>query len=84
MGQGSGVAESCSVGLRLGSDPTKLWLWRKPAAEALIQPLAWGLPYAAGMALESTHKKRPGMLWYYGKIPDGESKLQLKPQLATP
>ena len=26
------------------------WLWRRPAAEALIRPLAGELPYATGMA----------------------------------
>ena len=27
------------------------WLRRRPAAIALIPPLAWGFPYAAGVAL---------------------------------
>ena len=35
--KGSGVAMSCGVGHRCSSDPTLLWLWRKPAAAALIQ-----------------------------------------------
>ena len=34
-------------------DPTLLWLWCRPAAAALIQPLAWVLPYAAGVTLKS-------------------------------
>ena len=29
-----------------------LWLWRRLTAAALIQPLAWELPYAAGVALK--------------------------------
>ena len=29
-------------------DPVWLWLWRRLAAPALIGPLAWELPYAAG------------------------------------
>ena len=29
-----------------------LWLWRRPAAVAPIQPLAWELPYTAGAALK--------------------------------
>ena len=29
-----------------------LWLWRRPGAAALIQPLAWEIPYAAGAALK--------------------------------
>ena len=34
-----------------------LWLWHRLAATALIQPLAWELPYAVGAALEKTKKK---------------------------
>ena len=41
----------CGAGCRLGSDPTLLWLWCRPAAIALIWPLAWGLPYAVDVAL---------------------------------
>ena len=33
-----------------------LWLWRRRAAEAPIQPLAWELPYAAGVALKRKKK----------------------------
>ena len=29
-------------------DPTLLWLWCRPAAIALIQPLTWEPPYATG------------------------------------
>ena len=29
-----------------------LWLWCRPAAVAMIQPLAWEPPYAAGAALK--------------------------------
>ena len=43
VGQGSGVAVSCGVGRRQGSDPVLLWLWRRLAAVALIQPLAGNL-----------------------------------------
>ena len=38
------------------SDPALLWLWCRPAAAALIQPLAWDLPYAAGAALNKKAK----------------------------
>ena len=31
---------------RCGSEPVLLWLWRRPAAAAPIQPLAGELPYA--------------------------------------
>ena len=35
-----------------------LWLWRRPAAVALIRPLAWEHPYAAGVALKSKKKEK--------------------------
>ena len=37
---------SCGIGHRHGCDPALLWLWCRPAAAALIQPLAWEAPYA--------------------------------------
>ena len=48
---------SCVVGRRRGLDPMLLWLWHRPAAAALIWPLAWELPYAVGVAQEMA--KRP-------------------------
>ena len=48
---------SCCVGCRCGWDPALLWLWCRLAAAALIQPLAWELPYAMSAALKiHTHK----------------------------
>ena len=43
---------SYGVGHRHGSDLMLLWLWGRPAAAALIGPLAWEPPYAAGAAQE--------------------------------
>ena len=43
LGQGSSIAVSYGVGGRHGSDPTLLWLCRKPAGAALIRPIAWEL-----------------------------------------
>ena len=45
---------SCGVGRRWGLDPALLWLWRRPAATALLPPLAWEPPYAyaVGAALK--------------------------------
>jgi len=43
-----GIAVSCSVGRKHSSDPALLWLWCRPAATALISPLAWEPPYATG------------------------------------
>ena len=34
-------------------DPVLLWLWCRPATAALIWPLAWEPPYAAGSVLKS-------------------------------
>ena len=48
---------SCGVGRRCGSDPELLWLWHRPAATALIQSLAWELPYTAGAALKKKKEK---------------------------
>ena len=56
--KGSGVAVSCALDCRCGSDPTLLWLWRRLAAVALIQPLAWELPYAADTAVKRKEKKK--------------------------
>ena len=52
----NGIAMSCGVGHRHGSDPEMLWLWRcrelwcRPAAAAPIGPLARELPYAVRLA----------------------------------
>ena len=58
--RGSGVAVSCGIGHKDGSDPMLLWLWCRPAAVALIQPLAWEPPHAVGVALKrkKDEKKR--------------------------
>ena len=50
----------------LHSNLALLWLWRRPTAGAPIQPLAWELPYAMGMALKSKKLKkklRQDSLW---------------------
>ena len=49
---------SCDVGCRFGLDPELLWLWRRLAATALIQPLAWEPPYAAGVAQEMAKRQK--------------------------
>ena len=48
--------QDCRVECRCGSDPALLWGWHKPAATALIPPLAWELPYAMGAALKKMNK----------------------------
>ena len=48
---------------RCGLDLVLLWLWCRPAAAALIRPLAAGeLPYAAGAALKKEKKKERKMV----------------------
>ena len=50
---------SCGVGCRLGLDPVALlWLWSRPAATALIRPLAWEPPYAEEAALEMAKRQQ--------------------------
>ena len=41
-----------------GSDPSLLWLWCRPAAAALIGPLAWELPYTTGGALKKEKREK--------------------------
>ena len=53
---GSGIALSCGVGCRCGSDLALLWLWYRLAAVAPIQSLAWELSYALGAALKRQKK----------------------------
>ena len=69
---------SCGVRRKHGSDPTLLWLWCRPAAIALIRPLAWEPPYAAGVALEKTKRQKkkknllhllPVMSWAFHTFP---------------
>ena len=55
--KGSRVASSCSVGCRHALGPALQWVWCRLAAAALMQPLAWGLPYAAGAALKRKKRK---------------------------
>ena len=56
VGQGSVIAVSCGGGRRHGLDLTLLGLWYRLAAIALIRPLAWEPPCAAGAALKKEEK----------------------------
>ena len=49
---------SCGVGLKYISDLALLCLWCRPAAVALIGPLAWELLYAMGTALKTKTKTK--------------------------
>ena len=52
-----GIAMSCGVGHRFGSDSVLLWLWCRPASCSSDSALAWKFPYAASAALKITTKK---------------------------
>ena len=39
-------------------DLVLLWLWHRPAAVAMIQTLAWGVPFATGVDLKKRKKKK--------------------------
>ena len=67
MGLGSGVAANCGVSHRCSLDPW-LCLWYRPAAEALIQPLARELTYAAGVALKKKKKKKKTSIFFLSQI----------------
>ena len=59
------------MGHRHDLDLAWLWLWYRPAATALILPLAWEPPYAAGEALkkdkrQKKEKELPGA-WQEGR-----------------
>ena len=56
MGWGSGIAASCGVGHRRGSDPKLLWC--RPAAAAPIGPLAWEPTCAMSAALKRQKGKK--------------------------
>ena len=58
VGWGSGIAVSCGVGCRCGSDPALLWLCRGLAATAPIRSLAWEPPYEADAALKYKTKTK--------------------------
>ena len=49
---------SCGVAHRRRLGPTLLWLWSRLAATALIRPLTWEPPYAAGAAQEEAKRQK--------------------------
>ena len=64
MSQGSVVAMSCGVGCRCSLDPVSPWLWLRPAATVLIQPLAWEPPYDGPKKQKKKKKDEVGVLWW--------------------
>ena len=49
---------SCGVGRKHGWDLVLLWLWHRPAATALIGPLAWEPSYATEAAQETAKRQK--------------------------
>ena len=63
----SGSIPRCTQWLK---DPAFFWLWRRLAAAALIQPLAWELPNAMGVTLKKKPQpipKQTSNWWQYCK-----------------
>ena len=52
------ITMNCGVALRCNSDSRLLWLWCRQAAIALIQALAWKLPYALMQWVWPTKSKK--------------------------
>ena len=59
---------SCRIGRRCSSDLALLRLWSRPAAAALIQPLAWDLSYPRGAVTK--RKTSRGFLSLEAKVPE--------------
>ena len=86
----SALPLSCGAGCRCSSDPALLWLWHRPAATALIQPLFWESPYATGVALKrqktktktKTKKKKENISRKRAKLLQGSSPLLLSSVIA--
>ena len=58
-----------------------LWLWYRLAVAALIQPLAWELPYAAGVPIKrKKEEKRKGK----GKRKEKKRKKKMSFSVSTP
>ena len=53
---------NCGIGHRCDLDTAWLWLclWHRLAVAGPIQPLAWELPYATGVAVKRQKKKKGG------------------------
>ena len=59
---------SWGIGRRCSSHLALLWLWCRPAAAAPIQPLAWELPYVAGVAFKKKKKLRHFILVVHAPV----------------
>ena len=53
---------SSGIGCRHTLNLALLWLWHRPMAIALIQPLAWEFPYPVGVALKRQQQQKNSYL----------------------
>ena len=75
---------SCGIGRRRGLDLELLWLWCRPAATALILPLAWEPPYAVRAALKRQKKKKlAGNLYLFSCPADAQGGVRRSVPLGT-
>ena len=65
------LPRTVGVGRGLSLDPALLWLWRRPAATALVGPLAWEPPYA-GEALKKRKRKK---LYFSSPLPGFQKRI---------
>ena len=65
--KGSGITVNYGIGHRHHYNFVLLWLWGRQAAAALIQLLAWELPYGPGAALKRK-KKNPTRIFEYNSL----------------
>ena len=68
MARGSGVAMSCGIGHRRGSNLALLWLWCRAAATTPIRPLTWEPPHASRAALEKAKKRKERLVHFVTKL----------------
>ena len=71
------------MGHRRGWNLALLWLWCRPAATALIQPLAWEPPNAVGAALKRKRKKKKRLTGYIVVYPYSAIKFNTLPIQTT-
>ena len=69
---------SCGVGHRFSLDLAWLWLWQRPAAAALIVPLAGELPCVASAALKKRKKKKKSNSLWQPSFSSFNKKIRIK------
>ena len=79
------LALQWALGQRCGSEPALLWLQCRPAAAALIWPLAWEPPYAAGAVLKKRkERKKKEAVNVCSNVPPVPVRLEASEQTSSP